>query len=128
MTAINIYLDFDLCRKILLRLEDILINQIENIPSKYEFEGYDHEMVGHAVRKLHDARLIVARDKSVWTRDQLRCWPLGFKGRGLEFLAASKDEDAWREALKTLEEREITPTVKMLAHYLLDGVGNKEVV
>ena len=55
-------------------------------------------------------------------QDQLRYWPLGFKGRGLEFLAASKDEDAWQEALRILEEREITPTIKMLAHYLLDVV------
>ena len=122
MVAINIYLDFDLCRKILLRLEEVLIEKIPNVPAEYVFENYSHEMVGYAVRKLHDARLVAARDKSVWIRDQLRRWPLGFRGRGLEFLAASKDEDAWQEALKTLEEREITPTVKMLAHYLLDGV------
>ena len=122
MTAINIYLDFDLCRKILLRLEEVLIKGMGSIPARYVFSGYSVEMVGYAVRKLHDARLIQARDKSVWTRDQLRCWPLGFKGRGLEFLAASKDEDAWAEALRVLDEREKTPTIKMLAHYLLDGV------
>ena len=122
MTAINIYLDFDLCRKILLRLEEVLIKEMGSIPARYVFSGYSVEMVGYAVRKLHDARLIQARYKSVWTRDQLRYWPLGFKGRGLEFLAASKDEDAWQEALRILEEREITPTIKMLAHYLLDVV------
>ena len=93
---LTIYLDFDLCRKILLRLEEVLIKGIGSIPARYVFSGYSVEMVGYAVRKLHDARLIQARDKSVWTRDQLRCWPLGFKGRGLEFLAAAKEEDAWQ--------------------------------
>ena len=81
MPAINIGLDFDLCRKILLRLEEVLIKEMGSIPARYVFSGYSVEMVGYAVRKLHDARLIQARDKSVWTRDQLRCWPLGFKGR-----------------------------------------------
>ena len=109
------------------RVWHIQSKEMGNTPARYVFEGYSHEMVGYAIRKLHDVRLIQARDKSVWTRDQLRCWPLGFKGRGLEFLAAAKEEDAWQEALKILEEREITPTIKMLAHYLL-GVVQKESV
>ena len=128
MPAINIGLDFDLCRKILLRLEELLVNQVHTGPTKFEIDGYSTEMVGYAVRKLHDVRFIIAKNKSVWSKDQLRYWPLGFKGRGLEFLAASKDKDAWQEALKTLEEREITPTVKMLAHYLLDVVGKEKAV
>ena len=126
MTAINIYLDFDLCRKILLRLEDVLIKGMGSIPARYVFSGYSVEMVGYAVRKLHDARLIQARDKSVWTRDQLRCWPLGFKGRGLEFLAGSKDEDAWREAVATLEGGGMNLNLKKLAHILLDGARVSE--
>ena len=78
--------------------------------------------LGMPVRKLHDARLIQARDKSVWTRDQLRYWPLGFKGRGLEFLAAAKEEDAWREAVATLEAGGMNLNLKKLAHILLDGL------
>ena len=122
MPAINIYLDFDLCRKILLRLEKTLVNQVHTGSTKFEFDGYSHEMVGYAVRKLHDVRFIIANNASVWSKDQLRWWPMGFRGRGLEFLAASKDEDAWAEALRVLDEREKTPTIKMLAHYLLDVV------
>ncbi len=41
---------------------------------------------------------------------------MSFLGRGLDFLAASKDEDAWAEALAILDEREKTPSVKMLTH------------
>ena len=69
MTTTTIELDLDLCRKIMLRLEEVLIKKVPNIPTEYVFEGYSHETVGYAVRKLHDARLIIAKDKSVWTRD-----------------------------------------------------------
>ena len=85
MTAINIYLDLDLCRKILLRLEETLVNQVSTSPTKFEFDGYSHEMVGYAVRKLHDVRFIIAKTASVWSKDQLRYWPLGFKDRGWIF-------------------------------------------
>ena len=53
---------------------------------------------------------------------------MSFVRRGLDVLAASKDEDAWAKALELMEEREKAPTIKMLAHYLLDVVGNKEAV
>ena len=76
-----------------MRLEETLVNQVHTGSTKFEFDGYSHEMVGYAVRKLHDVRFIIANNASVWSKDQLRWWPMGFRGRGLEFLAASKDED-----------------------------------
>ena len=44
------------------------------------------------------------------------------------FWRASKDEDRWTEALALMREREKTPTVKMLARYLLDVVGREVAV
>ena len=126
MTAINIYSDFDLCRKILMRLEEVVLSDGPNLPVMYEMDGYDNELVDYCMQKLYGARLIDIRILTTWTRPDIRYWPVSFIGRGLDVLAASKDEDAWAKALELMEEREKTPTVKMLAHYLLDVV-RKEV-
>ena len=97
-----------------------------NLPVMYEMDGYDNELIDYCMQKLYGARLIDIKMRTTWTRPDLRYWPVSFIGRGLDVLAASKDEDAWAKALELMEEREKVPTVKMLAHYLLDVV-RKEV-
>ena len=118
--------NFELCRKILMRLEEVMLSDGPNLPVMYEMDGYDNELVDYYMQKLYGARLIDIRILTTWTRPDLRYWPVSFIGRGLDVLAASKDEDAWKKALELMEEREKVPTVKMLAHYLLDVV-RKEV-
>lgn len=115
------YLDFELCRKIMARLEDVLLREMHPSVPDFQFDGYDVEMVGYNVLKLHGSYLISAQEKSVWTRTQLRHWPVGFIKRGREFLAASKDEKAWTEALATMERQGGVQTLKRLKGILLDG-------
>ena len=111
--------EFELCRKILMRLEEVMLSGGENLPVMYEMDGHDNELIDYYMQKLYGARLIDIRMLTTWTRPDLRYWPVSFIGRGLDVLAASKDQDAWTKALALMEEREKVPTVKMLAHYLL---------
>ena len=87
MTAINIYSDFDLCRKILMRLEEVVLSDGPNLPVMYEMDGYDNELVDYCMQKLHGARLIDIKILTTWTRPDLRYWPVSFIGRGLDVLA-----------------------------------------
>ena len=50
--------DLDLCRKILLRTEEVMASNRPKGPSNYEFEGYSPETVEHNIRKLNDNDLI----------------------------------------------------------------------
>ena len=120
--------EFELCRKILMRLEEVMHSDGPNLPVMYEMDGYDNELVDYYMQKLYGARLIDIKMRTTWTRPDLRYWPVSFLGRGLDVLAASKDEDAWTKALALMEEREKVPTVKMLAHYLLDVVRKEKAV
>lgn len=120
--------EFELCRKILMRLEEVMLSGGENLPVMYEMDGYDNELVDYCMQKLYGARLIDIKMRTTWTRPDIRYWPVSFIGRGLDVLAASKDEDRWTEALELMEEREKTPAIKMLARYLLDVVRKEEAV
>ena len=102
--------EFELCRKILMRLEEVMLRDGPNLPVMYEMDGYDNELIGYWMQKLYGARLIDIKMLTTWTRPDLRYWPVSFIGRGLDVLAASKDEDAWTKALELMGEREKTPT------------------
>ena len=120
--------EFELCRKILMRLEEVMLRDGPNLPVMYEMEGYDNELVDYWMQKLYGARLIDIKMRTTWTRPDIRYWPVSFIGRGLDVLAVSKDEGVWTEALMLMGEREKVPTVKMLAHYLLDVVRKEKAV
>ena len=102
--------EFELCRKILMRLEEVMLRDGPNLSVMYEMDGYDNELIGYWMQKLYGARLIDIKMLTTWTRPDLRYWPVSFIGRGLDVLAASKDEDAWTKALELMGEREKTPT------------------
>ena len=115
------YLDFELCRKILARLEDVFLREMNPSVPDFQFDGYDIEMINYNILKLYDSYLITVLECTSWTRGELRHWPTGFRKRGMEFLAASKDEKAWAEALATMELQGGVQTLKRLKGVLLDG-------
>lgn len=119
------YLDFELCRKILMRLEEVLL--AENHPGvrDFQFEGYDVEMIEYNIMKLHGSYLVGVLERTDWMRGSLRHWPTNFVKRGLEFLAASKDEKAWTEAIAIADGMYGPSTLKMLKGVLLDGDGRE---
>ena len=89
--------------------------------SNNEFEGFRPEMVEFNICKLHDVRLIMATDRPRWTRDELRCWSRGFYRKGLEFLAAAKDEETRTEAIESVTAQDSTFNLRALKTVLLAG-------
>ena len=125
MASIIEQLDLDLCRKILLRTEEVLRSNRPKVPDNYQFEGYGPEMVEFNIRKLHDNELISARGRTEKRRGVINCWPRLLYDRGLAFLDAARDEAVWKEALEQIEVRGVNPTLKMARRILLeiDHVG-----
>jgi hypothetical protein len=95
--------DMDLCRQILLDLED----NPEAVGWKgftFEYEGRTYEEVSYHVMLLHEAGLIEAVSHSQgpghinWTAKKLT-WP------GHEFLDASRKDSVWQKAKSTVLEK-----------------------
>ena len=126
MASIIVHLDLDLCRKILLRTEEVLGRNKPRGPENYQFEGYGPEMVEFNVRKLNDNDLIKVRVGSEQRRGTLNCWPRLLYDKGLNFIEATRDEKVWKEALKQLEERGVQPTLKRVKKILLENASEGE--
>ena len=96
--------DFDLCRKIILRFDELASQPNTNKPTKYDFEGCKILEVEHYIRKMGEDGIF-----EVWLRqeytpiEQLGRWPVAIKEKGLAFLKYAKDEDVWNEAIETMK-------------------------
>lgn len=104
--------DFDLCRKILLRLEELLAVPGSNTPTQYVFEGYRHSDVAHYIRKMGDDDMVHVRLRSGYAPDQLQHWPVAFREKGVAFLDYAKDEKIWNQAMEEMRGRNDTPTLE----------------
>ena len=120
MASIIEQLDLDLCRKILLRTEEVMGSNKPKSPANYEFEGYGPEMIEFNIRKLHDNELIIARERKEKRRGVINCWPELLYNRGSAFLNAAREEAVWKEALEQIEERGVNPTLKRVKKILLE--------
>lgn len=79
MTETTVGLDLDLCRRILLRLEEVLASGMTSLPAHYEFDRYTPENISYSIRKLFFAKFIKTTTPENWTRGQLSLWPVGFQ-------------------------------------------------
>ena len=120
MASIIEQLDLDLCRKILLRTEEVMGSNKSKSPANYEFEGYGPEMIEFNIRKLHDNELIIARDRKEKRRGVINCWPELLYNRGSAFIEVAREEEVWKEALRQIEERGVNPTLKRVKKILLE--------
>ena len=93
MAQLTLTQDFDLCRKIILRTEEVLASDGPKGHSNYMFAGHSSDMVGHNTDALHHEGFIEARIPSERT-GQWACWPVGLMSKGLEFLTASSSRVA----------------------------------
>ena len=91
MARMTLTQDLELCRKILIRTEEVLASDGTKGPSNYTFSGYDSDMVGYNIEALHHEGLIEARIPSERT-GQRGCWPVGLTEKGREFLDVVKNE------------------------------------
>lgn len=117
-----IELDFELCRQMLFRLDEILLGGGLSMPRDYEFDGHSPEMISYNAQVLGDAKLVRLKTAMNWTRGQLRYWPVWFFPPGEKFLAAAKDENRWAEAVKTVKAQDSTHNLKALKAVLLANV------
>lgn len=104
--------DFELCRKILFLLEELLAIPDANKPPRYVFEGYAHRDVEHYLSKMNGDRMVDVRVRTEYAHDQLPCWPVAFRENGIAFLKYAKDEKIWNEAIEEMRGRNDTPTLK----------------
>ena len=114
--------DFNLCRKILLRLEELLAVPDSNKPTQYEFEGYRHNDVAHYIKKMGDDDMVQLKLRPGYTDDQLQCWPVAFREKGVVFLDYAKDEKIWAEATEEVKGRNDMPTLKKMRIALREAV------
>ena len=119
MASITAYLDLDLCRKILLRTEEVMGRNRPKSPANYEFEGYGPEMIEFNIRKLHDNELICARERKEKRRGVINCWPKRLYAKGLAFLDAAREEAVWKESLAQLDAKGMQSTLKIVRRVLL---------
>ena len=113
--------DLDLCRKILLRTEEVMASNRPKGPSNYEFEGCSPETVEHNIRKLNDNDLISVKVGSEQRRGTLNYWPRLLYDKGFEFIEVARDEEVWKEALEQIEIRGVNPTLKKVKKILLES-------
>lgn len=52
MVAIKREIDFELCRMIMLKLEELWDDRIPGMPGDYKFDGYTAENIAYNVNKL----------------------------------------------------------------------------
>lgn len=124
MTALIIELNFELCRLILLKMEELRHRGMSGLPRHFYFEGYTPENISYNISKLFSAKLIYTKAPQEWHREQLSIWPTGFTKNGWKFLEAAKDEAKWAEAVKIARaenERSRSETLKPLKVALFAG-------
>ena len=121
MTTTTIELDFDLCRQLILMLDEILLDGRHSRPRDYEFDGYSPETISYNAKQLGDAKLVRLKTAMNWYRGQLRYWPVWFNPSGEKFLAAAKDENVWQAALKAMESQSGPPSLKKLKAILFES-------
>ena len=121
MASIVQQLDLDLCRKILLRTEEVMGSNRPRGPENYQFEGYGPEMVEYNIRKLHDNEMICARERREKRRGVINCWPELLYDKGLAFLDAAREDVVWTEMVEQIEVKGVQPTLKTAKRILLEN-------
>ena len=94
MERTGIQLDFELCRKIMFRVEEVMAQEGTKGPDKYAFEGYSNELVGSNIRMLFDRGMITAKERAEFSlrSDILRYWPTNLTEKGARFIEDFRNE------------------------------------
>lgn len=119
MITVNCELDFELCRKLMLKQDELWESRTPSLSTHFCFEGYGVENISYNVIKLHKAKLITATTPQNWTKGQLSVWPTGFTENGWKVLAAAQDEARWSEAVEAVTTQNDSYDLRTLKVVLL---------
>lgn len=119
MASITAQLDLNLCRKILLRTEEVMGSDRPKGPDNYHFDGYGPKMVEFNLRKLHDYGAICVRERIERYSGVLNYWPVLLYDKGLAFIEAARNDEVWNRALEQIEAQCVQPTLKRARRTLL---------
>lgn len=120
MERTGIYLDFDLCRKIMFRVEEVMAQEGTKGPEKYSFEGYSNELVGSNVRMLYDRGMITASQRAEFSirGDTLRYWPTSLTEKGARFIQDFRNEEMFQEAVRLANQASGGATLKIFERHI----------
>lgn len=99
MVTVKRELDFELCKMILLKLEELWDSQMTARPGDFMVEGYATENISYNIHKLFTANLIRTRGTENRQAGKLSICPTGFTEIGWRFLEAAKDVVRWKKAI-----------------------------
>ena len=115
-------LDLDLCRKILLRTEEVMGRNRAQVARELRIRGIwsrnDRIQYPKIARQRTDHAQGSGRKKEGASST---AGPKRLYAKGLAFLDAAREEAVWIEALKQLEERGVQPTLKRVKRILLEN-------
>jgi hypothetical protein len=95
--------DLELVRKILLKVEQI---PTYDQPVELNIENYKTEEINYHVGIMWQAGLLNIFDKPIKTLNSPTRYLLtGLTWQGHEFLDASRSENAWKKAMKTIKDK-----------------------
>ena len=120
MAQMTLIQDLDLCRKILLRTEEVPERDGPKGPSNYKFAGYISDMVGYNIEALHHEGFIEARVPSE-RAGQWACWPVSLTEKGRVFLDAIRTEKSWKETLEQVKLRGVRLALNEMEKTLLES-------
>ncbi|MDE0401762.1 MAG: DUF2513 domain-containing protein [Candidatus Poribacteria bacterium] len=122
MERTGIHLDFDLCRKIMFRVEEVMAQEGTKGPDKYTFEGYSNELVGSNIRMLFDRGMITARERAEFSlrSETLRYWPTGLTEKGMRFIENIQNDDLFQEAVRRANQAQSGATLRVLERRIQD--------
>ena len=121
MAQMTLTQDLDLCRKILLRTEEVLASDGPKGPSNYKFSGYNNDKIGYSVEALHHEGFIEARIPSERI-GQWACWPVGLTEKGRVIIDAIRTETGWKQTQEQMKVKGDRPTLKRIEKILLENV------
>ena len=121
MTKTKIELDLELCRKLMLKQEELWESRTPSLSAHFCFEGYGAENISYNVEQLHKANLITTSTPAEWARGRLSIRPTGITEYGWKFLEAAQDEARWSEAIETVTTQNDSYDLRTLKVVLFAG-------
>ena len=112
--------DMDLCRQILLKIEECeetMIHDHHQLEADLQKENYSQSQVGYHVKLLHQANLIEAIEAS--SHGSLDYFiPKSITWQGHEFLENARNEKLWEKAKSVARKKGVGLTLDILQSLL----------